>query len=161
MSERTFYQLLNARMEDSNRNEEKEKGSEYWEQSSGCPACDQERVALFILPCSHFMCRQCVAAEGVLQPSDCHRRHAASLPPCTVWCPSCRHPVELPCLDLSSATSCLPECPAFDPACGNKETALGGHLQQVRDAELRHNLSVRFTVQLCDFESFIDLDIFQ
>lgn len=162
MSVRTFCKprLPDARSEDSNRTEEKEKGSECWEQSSRCPACSQECVTLLILPCSHFMCRQCVASEGVLQPSECHRLRAASLPPCAVWCPSCRHPVELPCWDWSSAASCLPACPALDPACGNKEAAQGGHLQQVRDSELGHNMSAclqHFIVQLCDFVQIVSL----
>lgn len=132
-------QLLDAGREDSKRKEEKKNGPECWDQSSRCPACNQECDALLILPCSHFMCHQCVAAEEGLQQRDSQRRRAASLPPCAVWCPSCRHPVELPCWDWSSATSCLPARPRV-----NQEAAHGGQLQQVRESELRNNLCVCF-----------------
>lgn len=154
MSVRTFHQpeqrqILDAGTGDSNRKEERGKGSECWEQSSRCLACDQGCDALLILPCSHFMCHQCVAAEEGLQPSDSHLRRAASLLlPCAVWCPSCRCPVELPCQGWSSAASCLPACPSVDPAWLNEETTHGGPLQQVRDSACVWNIPLSSCVTL-------------
>ncbi|XP_071328002.1 uncharacterized protein [Trachinotus anak] len=46
---------------------------------------------------------------------------------CSVLCPCCRHPVELPCLTWSAATSCLPEHPILSPAHVRRET---GHKTQ-------------------------------
>lgn len=139
MSVRTFYprrgqrELLDVRTENSSRNEGQEKGFDGWEEFPRCPACSQESDILRILPCSHLMCHQCLAAGDGLKSSDSCCR-SAGLPVCTVWCPSCRHPVELPCWNWSSSASCLPTYPILSPVQLNTERAHEDHLQQVRDS---------------------------
>lgn len=139
MSVRTFYprrgqrELLDVRTENSSSNEGQEKGFGGWEEFSRCPACSQEIDVLLILPCSHLMCHQCVAVgDGLKSSASCRR--SAGLPVCAVWCPSCRHPVELPCWNWSSAASCLPTYHILSPVQLNTETAHKDHLQQVRDS---------------------------
>lgn len=134
MSVRTFYprrgqrELLDVGTENSSSNEGQEKGFDGWEEFSRCPACSHEFDVPLILPCSHFMCHQCVTAGDGLKSSD------SGLPVCAVWCPSCRHPVELPCWNRSSAASCLPTYPILRPVQLNAGRAHEDHLQQVRDS---------------------------
>ncbi|XP_019950540.2 uncharacterized protein [Paralichthys olivaceus] len=103
---------------------------------SRCPACSQEYDVALILPCSHTMCGQCVAA-GERTSSGQSLHHRVGLSVCSVLCPSCRHPVELPCGTWSSATSCLPKHPTLSPArvsrgTGTTEGASEDHRQHVQ-----------------------------
>ncbi|XP_060902143.1 uncharacterized protein LOC132980184 [Labrus mixtus] len=127
MSVRTCYPWGRRREEEqerlreeagaSKRREDKEK--ECMQQLSQCPACNQGCDVVLILPCSHTMCGPCItAAEGAR--SGQHR--GVSPPVCSVLCPRCRHPVELPCRSWSSATSSLPKHPTLSPACVSRET---------------------------------------
>nr|XP_029133730.1 uncharacterized protein LOC109986280 [Labrus bergylta] len=101
----------------SKRREDKEK--ECMQQLSQCPACNQGRDVVLILPCSHTMCGPCItAAEGARSG----QHHSVSQPVCSVLCPRCQHPVELPCRSWSSATSSLPKHPTLSPACVSRET---------------------------------------
>lgn len=141
MSVRPFYPrrrhreqgLLDVETGKSNREEDEEKVIDCLEQFSRCPACNQEYDILLILPCSHRMCVHCTATGGRTGSSE-PRRRGAGLPVCSVLCPSCRHPVELPCWNWSSATSCLPKHPTLSPSCVSRETASEDHLQRVRDS---------------------------
>lgn len=142
MSGRTFYprgkqKLPDVETEKSSRAQD--EGKDCAPQLSYCPACNQEYDIVLILPCSHTMCSHCIAAGERPSSSQPHHR-SAGLPICSVLCPGCRHPVELPCWNWSSATSCLPRHPTLASACVSRETgARGGasedHLQhvQVRD----------------------------
>lgn len=142
MSGRTFYprrkqKLPDVETEKSSR--EQDEGKDCAPQLSHCPACNQEYDIVLILPCSHTMCSHCIAA-GERKSSGQPNHRSAGIPVCSVLCPGCRHPVELPCWNWSSATSCLPRHPTLAPACVSRETgARGGasevHLQhvQVRD----------------------------
>lgn len=78
------------------------------QQVSCCPACQQQWGVLLILPCSHTLCVRCIEAGNPTK----WRRSAG----CAVPCPGCRHPVELPCWNRSSALSCLPKHPTVGPA---------------------------------------------
>lgn len=114
------------------------KNSDSLEQFSCCQACKRESDALLILPCSHHMCVPCIEAEGTRSSEP--RRCRASLQVCSVLCPSCRHPVELPCWNWSSATSCLPKHPTLNPECHVREPASAEPLEQVRDSNRIWNL---------------------
>lgn len=97
---------------------------------SCCQACQQDWDVLLILPCSHTMCVQCISAGEAGRSSKAHLRAV-----CAVACPSCRHPVELPCWNWSSATSCLPKHPSMSRACIRKNTDINRDPhQQVRSA---------------------------
>ncbi|XP_074496773.1 uncharacterized protein LOC141770824 isoform X2 [Sebastes fasciatus] len=126
--------LLDVEAVKSNREEDEEK--DCLQQLSLCPACDQSYDIVLFLPCSHTMCGHCIAAgEGIRSGQSPHR--GVGLPVCSVLCPCCRHPVELPCWTWSSATSCLPEHPTLSTACvsretGTKEGASEDHLQYVQ-----------------------------
>lgn len=91
------------------------RGGDVWrvadelQQESCCPSCQQQRGVLLILPCSHTMCVRCVSAGHAGERTEAHRRAG-----CAVPCPSCLHPVELPCWNWSSAPSCLPKHPTCD-----------------------------------------------
>ncbi|XP_045930692.1 uncharacterized protein LOC123986468 isoform X2 [Micropterus dolomieu] len=82
------------------------------------------------------MCGHCIAAgEGIRSGQSQHR--TVGLPVCSALCPSCRHPVELPCWTWSSATSCLPKHPNLTPSCvsrkaGTTEGASEDNLQHVQ-----------------------------
>ncbi|KAM6987427.1 LOW QUALITY PROTEIN: uncharacterized protein LKV04_010254 [Tautogolabrus adspersus] len=106
-------ELLQVEAAPSKRRGDEEK--ECMQQLSQCPACNQECDVVLILPCSHTMCGPCIAAgEGARSG----QHHSVSPPVCSVLCPRCRHPVELPCRTWSSATSCLPKHPTLSPARG-------------------------------------------
>ncbi|KAG7478720.1 cardiomyopathy-associated 5-like isoform X1 [Solea senegalensis] len=95
------------------REEDEEKYTDYYHPSlSTCPSCNQEYDEVLILPCSHTMCGHCVATGERRSSGQPLHRLSVSLPVCSVLCPSCRRPVELPCRTWSSATSCLPKHPS-------------------------------------------------
>ncbi|XP_018539510.1 uncharacterized protein LOC108888156 [Lates calcarifer] len=103
---------------------------------SCCPACNQEYNVALILPCSHIMCGHCIAA-GERTSSDQSLLRSVGLSVCSVLCPCCRHPVELPCWTWSSATSCLPKHPTLSPVHvsrerGTKKGASEDHHQHVQ-----------------------------
>uniref|UniRef100_UPI0037E86082 uncharacterized protein n=1 Tax=Semicossyphus pulcher TaxID=241346 RepID=UPI0037E86082 len=139
MSVRTCYrqkrhrerELLHVEAGKSNREEDEEK--DCLQQFSLCPACNRGCDVVLILPCSHTMCGPCIAAgEGVMSGQP----RSVNLPVCSVPCPCCRHPVELPCRTWSAATSCLPKHPTLSAACVSRETDIKGrapedHLLQV------------------------------
>lgn len=109
---------------------------------SCCPACNQEYDVALILPCSHIMCGHCIVA-GERTSSDQSLLRSVGLSVCSVLCPCCRHPVELPCWTWSSATSCLPKHPTLSPVHvsrerGTKKGASEDHHQhvQVRNTNL-------------------------
>lgn len=139
MSARTFHQqrkrreLLAVETGKSSREEDEEKVVDCLQEFSCCPACEQECDALLILPCSHTMCVCCVAAGEGKRSSEPQRRGVGA-PVCSVLCPGCQHPVELPCWNWSSATSCLPKHPTLTPVGVSRETASGDRLRRVRDA---------------------------
>ncbi len=83
------------------------------EETRICPSCARGFDVPLILPCSHTLCGRCLT--GGAGP-DRHRGGASSSHP-VVLCPNCRHGVELPCFDWSSALTCLPLDPTvtFDP----------------------------------------------
>ncbi|XP_073673882.1 ret finger protein-like 4B isoform X2 [Garra rufa] len=86
--------------------------------SSVCPSCGRGFDVPLILPCSHTLCGRCLT-EGA-GPGQCGggvRGGASSTSHPVVLCPNCRHSVELPCFDWSSALTCLPFDPTvtFDP----------------------------------------------
>lgn len=101
----------------SNREENEGRAIDSLQQMSCCQACQREWDVLLILPCSHTMCVQCVSAGEAGKPSK-SRLSAV----CAVGCPSCRHPVELPCWNWSSASSCLPKHPSARRACVKKNS---------------------------------------
>ncbi|KAF3693120.1 E3 ubiquitin-protein ligase Midline-1 [Channa argus] len=115
---------------------DEEKDTDYLEQFSHCPACNQECDVTLILPCSHSICGRCITA-GERTISDQSLCRGVDLSACFVLCPRCRRPVELPCWTWSSATSCLPHHPALSPAClceerGAKEGTSEDPLQHVQ-----------------------------
>ncbi|XP_030008311.1 uncharacterized protein LOC115431801 [Sphaeramia orbicularis] len=124
---------------------------DYLQQSSGCPACNHEYDVALILPCSHTMCRRCVtAAEG--ETFHHPLRHKAAQPACSVFCPCCCHPVELPCWTWSSATSSLPKHPILSSACdkqdrGTKEQASNDSLLSLQSDMMYWRDSSEETVQ--------------
>lgn len=131
MSVRPFYprrrhreeNLLDVETGKSNREENEEKDS--LQQFSRCPACNQEYDTVLILPCSHTLCGDCIAAgEGRGSAGPPH--HTVGVPVCSVLCPGCRRNVELPCWNWSSATSCLPKHPALTPASVSGKRSTGG-----------------------------------
>ncbi|TDH15222.1 hypothetical protein EPR50_G00029080 [Perca flavescens] len=128
--------ILDVEAGKSNREEEEQEDIDCLQQLSRCPACNQGYDMLLILPCSHTMCAPCIAAgEGIRSGQSQHR--SISLPVCSVLCPCCRHPVELPCWTWLSATSCLQKHPTLSPASvsrktGTKEGASEDHLQHVQ-----------------------------
>lgn len=144
MSVRTFYprnrhieqKLLDVEAGKSNREEDEDKDIDCFQPLSRCPACNQEHDIVLILPCSHSMCGHCIpAGEGIRSGQSQHR--TVGLPVCSALCPSCRHPVELPCWTWSSATSCLPKHPNLTPSCvsrkaGTTEGASEDNLQHVQ-----------------------------
>lgn len=147
MSVRTFspwrrhreQKLLHVEAGKSNMEEEEKKVTDCFQQFSCCPVCNQEYDIVLILPCSHTMCAHCVAAGGGIRSGQPLHR-SVGLPVCSVLCPCCRHPVELPCLKWSSATSCLPKHPKLSPACvsrgtGTEERTSEDHLQYVQVRE--------------------------
>lgn len=131
--------LLDVETGRSNREEEEEKALDSSQQFSRCPACNQWCDVLLILPCSHNMCAHCVAVGEKARLSE-PRHRSAGLPVCSVLCPSCRHPVELPCWNWSLATSCLPKYPTQSPASVSRETAPGDQRQQVKDTHVYWNV---------------------
>lgn len=115
--------------------EDEEKYADYLQHLSLCPACKKEYDVTLILPCSHTMCGHCLAS-GERKSSDQSHRRGVNKSVCSVLCPCCRHPVELPFWTWSSATSCLPNYPTRSPACGSgergtKERTSENHLQHV------------------------------
>lgn len=104
------------------------RAADYLQQLSCCPACQQQRGALLILPCSHPLCARCISAA---EAANASRRHRSA--GCAVACPSCRHPVELPCWNWASAASCLPKHPAVSPAWVHPSATRDPH-HQVRRA---------------------------
>ncbi|XP_069003540.1 uncharacterized protein [Embiotoca jacksoni] len=122
------------------RGEDVENDMDCLEQFPRCPACKREYDMALILPCSHTMCACCVAA-GEDSSSTCpsHRRGARQ-PVCSVLCPCCRRPVELPCWTWSAATSCLPNHPTLRSECvaavtDNREGSPEDHLQHGQGEE--------------------------
>ena len=143
MSVRTFYpwrrhrELKEVEAGKSNREDDEEK--DVLQQLSCCPACQQVYDMVLFLPCSHTMCGHCIAAGEGIRSGHPHRG-SVGLTVCSVLCPCCRHPVELPCWTWSSATSCLPKHPALSPArvsrkTGSKEGASEDQLQHVQVRE--------------------------
>ncbi|CAB1427624.1 unnamed protein product [Pleuronectes platessa] len=114
---------------------------------SRCPACNQDYDVALILPCSHTMCGQCVAAGERTSSGQSLHRHVG-LSACSVLCPSCRHPVELPCGTWSSATSCLPKHPSLSPARVRRET---GTMEGASEDPL-HHVQVNLLCSLSLFE---------
>lgn len=154
MSVRTFHhqrrhweqKLLDVERGKPSREEDEEKDMDCLQQFSRCPACIQDRDVVLILPCSHTMCGHCIAAaEGVRSGQP--QRRSVGLPVCSVLCPGCRHPVELPCWNWSSATSCLPKHPTLSPSRdrSNREGAS-------EEASEDHNQHVRSKLNVKDFE---------
>ncbi|XP_043974995.1 uncharacterized protein LOC122832376 isoform X1 [Gambusia affinis] len=91
------------------------------EDFSQCPACNNKYDVVLILPCSHTICGRCVAAEEETGSHPlCHRDPRRSV--CSVPCPCCRQPVELPCWTWSSASSCLPQHPTLRSEYANWDT---------------------------------------
>ncbi|XP_014873962.1 uncharacterized protein LOC106937119 isoform X2 [Poecilia latipinna] len=86
------------------------------EDFSQCPACNKEYDVALILPCSHTICARCVAAEEETGS------HPLCRSVCSVPCPCCRQPVELPCWTWSSAASCLPQHPTLRSEYANWDT---------------------------------------
>lgn len=81
--------------------------------SSACPSCLRGFDLALILPCSHTLCGRCLAeGAGLVRRGGVS---SASRPVCAVLCPNCRHCVELPCFDWSSALTCLPFDPTVTP----------------------------------------------
>lgn len=115
----------------SNRGGNDGRVSDDLQQVSCCSACQEQWDVLLILPCSHTMCTRCISAGASGKSTKSHRSAA-----CTVMCPSCRHPVELPCWNWSSATSCLPKHPTMSPACVNTNVTKDPH-HQVRNKAVR------------------------
>lgn len=113
----------------SKREENVWRVADYLQQVSCCPACQQQRGVLLILPCSHTMCVPCISAGEAAKATKSHRSAGCSVP-----CPRCLHPVELPCGNRSSAPSCLPKHPTGSPACVNPDVTKGPH-HQVRRAD--------------------------
>lgn len=82
-----------------------------------CASCRRVFDVALILPCSHTLCAGCLA-EGAgpgLGVGVVRGVASASRPICTVLCSNCRHSVELPCFDWSSALTCLPFDPTVTP----------------------------------------------
>ncbi|XP_031716856.1 uncharacterized protein LOC116390877 [Anarrhichthys ocellatus] len=101
------------------------------QQLSLCPACNQGYDTVLFLPCSHTMCAHCIAAaEGTRSGQS--RCRGVDPTVCSVPCPRCRHPVELPCWTWSSATSCLPKHATFSGDTDRKEGASEDHPQHVQ-----------------------------
>jgi len=82
-----------------------------------CASCRRVFDVALILPCSHTLCARCLAegagsgrGGGVVMGVA-----PASRLICAVLCPNCRHSVELPCFDWSSALTCLPFDPTVTP----------------------------------------------
>ncbi|KAK5868224.1 hypothetical protein PBY51_009257 [Eleginops maclovinus] len=113
------------------REEEEQRDEDFLQLSSRCPACKQNRDLLLLLPCSHPMCAPCVSAAGGVRPSH-PPPTGAGLPLCSLLCPLCRLPVELPCWSWSAATSCLPKHPTLSPARirGERGEDQGQHVQR-------------------------------
>ena len=103
------------------REKEEEKYTDCFQPLSCCPACNQEYDMALILPCSHTLCGRCIAA-GERTSSRPSLLHGVGLAVCSVLCPCCQHPVELPCWSWSSAASCLPQHPTLSPARVSQET---------------------------------------
>lgn len=120
--------VLDVEAVKSNREEDDEKIIDFLQQTSCCLACNHVYDSLLILPCSHTMCAPCIAAREAVKSSKPHQH----LQICSVFCPSCRHPVELPCWNWSSAVSCLPTYPSLTPAGVIREAASEDQHQQVR-----------------------------
>ncbi|XP_033486369.2 uncharacterized protein LOC117259232 [Epinephelus lanceolatus] len=155
MSVRTFYpreqKQLNVEAGKSHREEDEER--DCLQQLSCCPACNQGYDIILFLPCSHTMCGHCVAAGEGARSDESNVGPAV----CSVLCPCCRHPVELPCWTWSSATSCLPRHPTLSPACvdretGTKEGAAEGHIQHVQ-GDTHCGDAVDMTTQSCYHDS--------
>ncbi|XP_023284143.1 uncharacterized protein LOC111671282 [Seriola lalandi dorsalis] len=119
------------------REEDEEKDIDCSQPVSRCPACNRGYDVALILPCSHTMCGHCVAA-GEKTSSGQSLLRGVSLSVCSVLCPCCRHPVELPCWTWSAATSCLPEHPTLSHSLVNsretgiKTGASEGHPQDMQ-----------------------------
>lgn len=110
----------------SNREENEGQVLACVQQISCCQVCQQGWDVLLILPCSHTMCVHCISAGEAGESSQAHLRAV-----CSVACPSCRRPVELPCWNWSSAASSLPKHPSVSRACVSR--SINPH-QQVRSA---------------------------
>ncbi|KAA0701659.1 hypothetical protein E1301_Tti020955 [Triplophysa tibetana] len=83
------------------------------ETSSICPLCRHGFDVPLMLPCSHTLCGRCLTGGARLDrfKGGVKGASSASCSICAVLCPNCRHGVELPCFEWSSAVTCLP----FDP----------------------------------------------
>ncbi|XP_056612060.1 ret finger protein-like 4A [Triplophysa dalaica] len=81
--------------------------------SSICPLCRHGFDVPLMLPCSHTLCGRCLTGGARLDrfKGGVKGVSSASRSICAVLCPNCRHGVELPCFEWSSAVTCLP----FDP----------------------------------------------
>ncbi|XP_042596022.1 ret finger protein-like 4B [Cyprinus carpio] len=96
------------------------------EETRICPSCARGFDVPLILPCSHTLCGRCLT--GGAGPDLCRggvRGGVSSSHP-VVLCPNCRHGVELPCFDWSSALTCLP----FDPTVTFDPVKRGTHEEQ-------------------------------
>lgn len=126
-----------------NREENEGTAIDSLQQISCCQACQQDWDNLLILPCSHTLCVQCISA-GEAGTSSKSQLSAV----CAVACPSCRHPVELPCWNWSSAASCLPKHPSVSRACVRKTTNIPRDPQQ----QVRGAVSVCHTITSKGFQ---------
>lgn len=109
------------------------------EDFSLCPACNKNDDIALILPCSHTICGRCVAT-GEKTGSHPLGRHDPRQSVCSVPCPCCRQPIELPCWTWSSAVSCLPRYPTLRSEhayidTGFKDRSAESHPDQVRHCE--------------------------
>lgn len=137
MSVSSFYpqrrhrELLDVETGKFNREKDEEEDTDCLQQFSNCPACNQEYDIALMLPCSHPMCGHCITAGEGKRSGQLHRR-CVSQTVCSVLCPECQHPVELPCWSWSCATSCLPQHPTLSSACVSRETGTMEEASQVR-----------------------------
>lgn len=140
MSVRTFYPRRRRSeqkdVEAGKSNGEEDEEKDVLQQLSRCPACQQGCDIVLFLPCSHTMCGHCIAAGEGIRSGQSHRG-SVGLTVCSVLCPCCRHPVELPCWTWSSATSCLPKHPTLSPACVSRETKEGASEDQPQHVQVR------------------------
>ncbi|XP_029373241.1 uncharacterized protein LOC115052912 [Echeneis naucrates] len=116
-----------------------------------CPACGRKYDVALMLPCSHPMCGQCITAgEGT--SSGQALLHGLSV--CSVLCPCCRLPVELPCWTWSAAASCLPEHPTLSPPRMSSESgALPLDVQAKNKGRRRCRDATEERAQICSCDS--------
>lgn len=117
----------------SNMEESEGRAVDRLQRISFCQACQQDWDVLLILPCSHTMCVLCISAG---EAGKLNKSRLGAI--CAVACPSCRHLVELPCWDWSSATSCLPKQPSVSFK-KNTNITKDPHQQVRRAVQIKQN----------------------